>query len=313
MIRVARPTLRVFPARTHRLTLAATAALLLLASGLPAAQTSAPVDRFEVVSVRRTATPLGRMGARQEPGGRFVAANLSLRDLIELAYKVRAFQVIGGPSWLATDRFDIVAKAERELPPFNTTDDVGPVDRMLQALLTERFQLAVRRENREMPVYALVRARGDGRLGEKLRPSSADCAAIFAKRARSAQPAQGPLMAGDRPTCGMVIAPWSIRMGGSPLSQLATVLSRVTNRLVIDRTGLTDTYDIDLQWTPQGIRTSAPAPGDAPAPQVPAPPLDPNGAPLETAIQEQLGLKLDPERASVPVLVIERAEPPRPD
>lgn len=313
MIRVARPTPRPCPAATHRVALAASAALLLVASGLPAAQTPGPVDRFEVVSVRRTAAPLGRMGARQEPGGRFVATNLSLRDLIELAYKVRAFQVIGGPSWLATDRFDIVGKAERELPPFNTTDDVGPVDRMLQALLTERFRLAVRRESREMPTYALVKARSDGRLGEKLLPSSTDCAAILAERARSAQPAQGPLMAGDRPSCGMVIAPWSIRMGGSLLSQLAIVLSRVTSRLVIDRTGLTGTYDIDLQWTPQGVRMNAPPPADAPAPPIPAPPIDPNGAPLETAIQEQLGLKLALERASVPVLVVESAEPPRPD
>lgn len=290
----------------------ASAALMLVASGLPAAQAPA-TERFEVASIRRTATPIGRMGAQQEPGGRFVATNLSLRDLIELAYKVRTFQVIGGPSWLGTDRFDIVAKAERELPPFNPTDDIGPLDRMLQALLTERFELAVRRENREMPIYALVKARSDGLLGERLRESSTDCAAIFAERARGAQPAQGPLMAGDRPSCGMVIAPWSIRIGGSPIAQLATVLSRMTSRLVIDRTGLTGNYDVDLQWTPQGVRINAPPPADAPTPPVPAPPIDPNGAPLETAIQEQLGLKLEPERAPVAVLIVERAEPPQPD
>jgi uncharacterized protein (TIGR03435 family) len=111
----------------------------------------------------------------------------------------------------------------------------------------------------------------------------------------------------------MVISPWSIRVGGSPISQFATVLSRMTSRLVVDRTGLTGNYDIDLQWTPQGVRLNAPPAGEAPTPPIPAPPLDAKGAPLETAIQEQLGLKLEPARAPVPVIVIERAEPPQPD
>ena len=297
----------------HRRLLMATVALVLIASGRHAAQTPASAERFEVASIRRNTAPLARMGAQQEAGGRFLATNLSLRDLIEFAYKVRTFQVIGGPSWLATDRFDIAAKAEQELPPWNMTDAVGATERMLQTLLAERFELTVRRETREMPAYALVKARSDGRLGEKLRPSSIDCAALAAERARSAQPLQGPLMAGDRPNCGMVIAPWSIRMGASSLQQLATVLSRMTSRPVIDRTGLTGNYDVDLQWTPQGVRMNAPPPGDAPTPPIPSPPLDPNGAPLETAIQEQLGLKLEPERAPVPVLVIDRAQPPQPD
>jgi uncharacterized protein (TIGR03435 family) len=173
--------------KTHR-HVVTRAVLLLVASGLPAAQTPAPTERFEVASIRRTTTPFGKMGANQEAGGRFVATNLSLRDLIELAYSVRTFQVLGGPSWLGTDRFDIVAKAYTELPPFSSTDDAGLLDRMLQALLTERFQLAVRREMREMPIYALVKARSDGRPGEKLRPSSTDCAAL----SRNARVAASP-------------------------------------------------------------------------------------------------------------------------
>jgi uncharacterized protein (TIGR03435 family) len=111
----------------------------------------------------------------------------------------------------------------------------------------------------------------------------------------------------------MVISPWSIRIGGSPLSQLTMVLTQMTSRFVVDQTGLTGNYDVDLQWTPQGLRMSGP-PGAAPgAPPIPVPPPDARGATLETAIQEQLGLKLDPKRGPVPVLVIERADQPSPD
>ena len=93
------------------------------------------------------------------------------------------------------------------------------------------------------------------------------------------------------------------------------VLTQMTNRFVVDRTGLMGNYDVDLQWTPQGLRIGRPPGVDAPpgAPPVPAPPPDPNGASLETAIQEQLGLKLDPQRGPVPVLVIDRVEQPTPD
>ena len=184
---------------------------------------------------------------------------------------------------------------------------------MLQSLLADRFKLAAHRENREMPIFALVAARGDRRLGEKLRPSSTDCAAMFAERARAGQP--GPLVSGDRPTCGLVVSPWSIRIGGGPLSQLTMVLTQMTNRFVVDQTGLAGNYDVDLQWTPTGLRMNRPPGGDgAPGgPPLPVPPPDANGATLETAIQEQLGLKLDPQRAPVPVLVIDRVDQPTPD
>jgi uncharacterized protein (TIGR03435 family) len=277
------------------------------------AQTRPAADRFEVASVKRSDPAISMITARDEPGGRFVAMNNSLRDLLALAYKIRDAQIIGGPSWIDSDRFDVIAKADRELPPLNPTGEVGPLERMLQSLLADRFNLVARRETREMPIFALVPARSDGRLGEKLRPSSTDCAAIFAERARTGQPS-GPMLTGDRPTCGMVISPWSIRIGGGPLSQLTMVLTRMTNRFVVDQSGLTGNFDVDLQWTPPGLRANRPPGGDAPpGPAFPAPPPDANGATLETAIQEQLGLKLDPQRGPVPVLIIERAEQPTPD
>jgi len=264
--------------------------------------------RFEVASIKPNMAPLSMITARQEPGGRFVATNQSLKDLIGFAYKIRDSQIVGGPAWLGTDRFDINARADREFPPYDPTGEAGPLEQMLQSLLADRFKLVAHRETRELPIFALVMARSDGRPGEKLRPSSTDCASVFADRARAGQP--GPLVAGDRPTCGMVVSPWSIRIGGGPLSQLTMVLTSMTNRFVVDRTGLTGNYDVDFQWTPQGMRIGKP-PGDRPpGPAFPAPPPDANGATLETAIQEQLGLKLDPQRGPVPVLVIERAEEP---
>ena len=281
-----------------------------IAVALARAQT-ASAERFEVASIKPYKGPVTMISSNTEPGGRFVAQQQSLRDLIGLAYKVRDSQIVGGPDWLGTARFDITAKADRELPAFDPGGGTGPLEQMLQALLADRFKLVAHRETRELPIFALVMARSDGRPGEKLRRSSTDCASVFADRARAGQP--GPLVTGDRPTCGMVVSPWSIRIGGGPLSQLTMVLTNMTNRFVVDRTGLTGNYDVDLQWTPQGMRIGRP-PGDAPSgPAFPAPPPDANGATLETAIQEQLGLKLDPQRGPVPVLVIERVDQPTPD
>ncbi len=281
----------------------------------PHAQTPTPAERFEVASVKPYKGLLTMISSNTEPGGRFVAQQQSLKDLIALAYRVRDAQIIGGPSWIASDRFDVNARAARELPPFDPTGEIGPLERMLQLLLADRFKLVAHRETRELPIFALVMARSDGRpgekLGETLRPSSTDCASVFADRARAGQP--GPLVVGDRPTCGMVVSPWSIRIGGGPLSQLTMVLTNMTNRFVVDRTGLTGNYDVDLQWTPQGMRIGKPPGDNPPGPAFAAPPPDANGATLEAAIQEQLGLKLDPQRGPVPVLVIERAEQPTPD
>ena len=284
-----------------------------IAVAFPRAQTTTPADRFEVVSVKPYQGPVTLIGSRTEPGGRFMAQQQSLRDLIALAYKVRDSQIVGGPAWIGSDRFDVNAKASRDLPPFNPTGEIGPLERMLQSLLADRFRLVAHRETREMPIFALVLARNDRKLGEKLRPASIDCAPRFDEQARAG--GSGPVMAGGMPACGLVVSPWSIRSGGGPLSQLTMVLTQMTNRFVVDQTGLTGNYDVDLQWTPTGLRMNRPpaADGGPGGPPIPVPPPDANGATLETAIQEQLGLKLDPQRAPVPVLVIDRADPPTPD
>jgi uncharacterized protein (TIGR03435 family) len=173
---------------------------------------------------------------------------------------------------------------------------------MVRALLAERFHLETHRDTRELPVYALVVARSDRRLGPRAGVSTVDCAAA------ATRPAPQPASPGEPPVCGMRIGPGQMLLGGVPMSRFATVLTSFAGRLVIDRTELAGPYNLQLSWTPQG-RLQGPAPDGAP----PLPPTDPNGASLFASIQEQLGLKLEPTRAPVDVVVIDRVERPSPD
>lgn len=267
------------------------------------AMDSGPI--FEVASV--TPNKSGEPSARLliQPGGRYTATNVPLRTLIRSAYQLQDFQLIGGPDWIGADRFDIVAKAEGDIPP--TASDGAPesMQMMLRALLAERFNLKVHLEQRELPVYALRVASRDGKLGAHLRPVSVDCAAVQA--AGRAQGGPGPSQAREPSVCNMQIGPGRLIGGSMRLSQLATSLSQSVRRVVLDRTGLTGTFDFDLTWTPdqipQGLPLGAPTllPGDADAPSIFA------------ALQEQLGLKLETERAHVQVLVIDRVELPTSD
>jgi uncharacterized protein (TIGR03435 family) len=175
---------------------------------------------------------------------------------------------------------------------------------MVQALLADRFKLVVHRETREMPTYALVLAREDERLGPQLKVSTVDCSP-GARRGLPPPPPPGP---NERPPCGMRMAPGSIMSGGTALSQLATTLSNSVGRMVVDKTGLTDRFDIDLKWTPDGMAAGGGLgiPGGAPPPV----PVDTSGPSIFAALQEQLGLKLESERGPVEVLVIDSVEHP---
>ena len=134
-----------------------------------------------------------------------------------------------------------------------------------------------------------------------LRKSSLDCAGGF-RETIDARDWPGPAQKPAAPACEAVLAPWAIRVGGAPLSLFASMLSRAMNKFVVDRTGLAGDYDIDLAWTPPLMRWT---PGAGPPPG--------NGASLETALQDQLGLRLRTEQAPVPVLVIDAANLPDPD
>ncbi len=278
--------------------------------GAQAPPPSTDKPKFEVASVRPNTSNDGKVMLGIQPGGRFNAVNVPLWDLIRQAYNLQRTQIVGGPDWLETARFDIIAKAEGDIPRAGPGSPPGPLNFMMQDLLEDRFKLKAHRETRELPIYALMLARADQKLGAGLRSSTADCEA-FRGRGRGGPgpdgPPRGMLAPGERPTCGMMIGPGQVVAGGIPISQLTQMLSMFTQRIVVDRTGLKGNFDIDLTFTPDRMPQGPPPPG------VQLPPIDPNGPSVFTAIQEQLGLKLESERGPVDVLVIDHVERPTPD
>jgi len=179
----------------------------------------------------------------------------------------------------------------------------------MRTLLAERFKLLLRSETKEMPIYALVLARSGGRLGPQLHRSTTNCAAIAgAAGGRGGPPA--PPSLGEPMQCGMRVLPGSLSAGGLPLSRLTQFLSSSSQRIVMDRTGLTGNFDLNLVWTPDQTPQGR---GDLTPGALPLPPIDPNGPSLFTALQEQLGLKLESTRGPVEVLVIDHAERPTED
>lgn len=278
------------------------------------AQSAPPEPAFDVVSVKRN-TSGGPMLQRNTPGN-IAMFNVPVRQLVRLAYQLQDFLIVGAPDWANTDRFDIEGRFEP--PPPGPPPQTPRMLLMLRTLLRDRFGMVARTETREMPILALRLVRADGRLGPQLKPAAVDCAALNAARGRGpaggppldgrgAPPPGTPFSLGERPACGDRMAFGQLLAGGLPMSRLATqILSQLTGRVVVDRTGLTGGYDIDLKWTP----TPDQLPPGPPPPGIEPPPIDPNGPSLFTALQEQLGLKLDAERGPVDVLVIDRLQQP---
>ena len=266
-------------------------------TGFTAAQSTSPAKppAFEVASVKPNTSGDGRVLMSPQPGGRLNLVNVPLRLMIRYAYRVQDFQVVGGPDWLSTARFDVVAKAEGGNP------SQEELQLMLRSLLADRFKLVVRPDKREMPTYSLVPARADGKTAAQLRKSDANCGPATAP---SAPPAPGQL-----PSCGSMLGFGNLKARGSTMAALASTLSTFAGRIVVDRTGIAGGYDVDLNWTPDQIPRPV---GDQPV-QVNGVTIDPNGPSLFTALQEQLGLKLESAKGPVDVLVVERAEKPAED
>jgi uncharacterized protein (TIGR03435 family) len=244
---------------------------------------------FELTSVKRNVSGSENASNRNQPNGSFTGTNLTLRPFIARAYEVRGFQVTGGPQWIDVDRFDIVGRGSEGTPTA-----MRPA--MLRGLLADRFTLVTHIELREQPVYELVLARPDGRLGPQLKRSPVPCGSP-APAAAAGQPA---------PSCGVdgslngsvgTITTW-----GTPMDRVAAALANYSvNRLVIDRTGLEGGFDVvGLRFAPEGFGVPAADRPDA-APSI------------FTAVEEQLGLKLEPARGPVPFVVIDSVQPPTPD
>lgn len=270
-------------------------------------QGAAPATAFDVVSVRRQPANIrsGR-GISIQPGGRLVAPSVTVRELIIAAYGLQDVQIVGGPEWMATDRFDVAG---------TTRADIGEREAraMLQTLLAERFRLSARLEQRELPVYLLVRARADGTPGPQLRPSAATCAPMTGPPRGIAAP---PFIAAPPPPPAGSVAPlvldaeplrcpsimasmngnghWSVREVS--MLRFAQRLTVELGRPVIDRTRLQGAYDVDLTFASDAVVLSATAPGDLPG--------------LLTALRDQLGLRLESARTAVDVLAVEHVERP---
>jgi len=304
--------------------LAAAAASAQDAVSPPAAPSAAvsPDATFEVASVKPSNpdpnNPVGGVALPLVlPGGRFTATNTPLRMLIRMAYELQQeAQLVGGPPALLTAKYDITAKTvgnatlrQKELPP------------LLRTLLADRFKLKAHTESRELPVYDLVLARSDGRLGPDFRPSKSDCARADELLAeQSAAIAQGDLssaMGKPRPCTVATDAsggPMNLMMrgDGQEMKQIVEVLSQLTGRSVRDKTGLTGRYDFDMKMDLQAVLAMAQRMGaNIPAAAANIPQSD--GSSLTTALSEQLGLKLDSVRAPVDVVVIDSVEAPSPD
>jgi uncharacterized protein (TIGR03435 family) len=256
----------------------------------PAAQWPA----FEVASIKRTPDNTGPgadFGAR--PGGRLNARNNPVANFITSAYGVPNYLLIGGPEWMRDDRYDLEARADGEPPR-------AEMMLMLQTLLADRFQLRVHRETREIPAYVLTVGRG----GVKLTPSKdGTCAANDPAVPRNPPPPPAP---GETrlPNCGNNLlssrgaTPPNLRWTAVriDMASLAGTLALYFRRPVVDRTGLTGFFDIQLELPPL-----QPAVGDAG--------VDP-GVSVFTVLQEQLGLRVEEGRGPVEVLVVDRLERP---
>jgi len=264
--------------------------ILALAAGV-AAQKAA---QFEVASIKVSASDVKRVGIQTSPGGRFNATSVPLSMLIQYAYRVQSYQLSGGPDWMNADRFDIAAKGDEtdDGNQFAAGQGGGPsrMQQMVQSLLADRFKLVVRSETREMPVYALV-AKSEGKLGNELHRSTIDC--------------NGP-STGAQSNCGIRMGLGKLTIGGASMTQIASTLSGLLERTVVDRTNLSGAFDATLTWTPDQA-----TPGLAQKAAY-APPglIDPNGPSIFTAVQEQLGLKLDSGKGPVTVLVVVSAQHP---
>jgi len=271
---------------------------------LVAQSANAPRLVFDAASIKSNNSADPRASLQPLPGGRFTTTNIPIRAVIRFAYEVQDFQLEGGPTWLAGDRYDIVAKADGDPP-------AAEMRLMVQSLLADRFGLRVHRETREQPAYALVLSRNDRKLGPQLRPTQADCAG----QPPPIQLGGPPLAPGASPRCsylgptpGASFATGRATMAfrGLTMDGLARFLMPMLRRSVVDRTGLTGYFDGDFD-------PSAEFPPPPPPPGLPDP-FDRQSFPtIFTVLREQLGLKLDNIRASTSIVVIDRINKPTED
>jgi uncharacterized protein (TIGR03435 family) len=239
-------------------------------------QNTAAVQAFDAASVRPGAPDDVRGSTFEFPPGGLKVTNGTLIGIIESAFEVRDFQILGAPGWAKSDRYNIVARSASG----DGSVEISATRRKLQTLLSQRFQLKAHHETRDLPIYVLTTAKA----GSKLKEENA-----------SNTPA------GIHWTCGQMTGT------RTSMANLTTYLSRELGRPVLDRTGLLGHYDFHVDWTPDSGPCAGSAPDDA-GPRAVVSPL--SGPSLFTALREELGLKLESTKGPVEVIVIDSVEKP---
>jgi uncharacterized protein (TIGR03435 family) len=278
--------------------------VLALSAALLAQQAPAPHPAFDVVSIKPSQPGAPTLIPRISPG-RVEIYNRTLKELIRTAYSRFPFDmrdVVGGPSWIDSERFDIVATMERP-PQLNGVGILGELSGMLRAVIEQRFGVKTHNEQRQGDVYTLTHARSDRQTGAGLRqvPDTCDAALKELTGAAPPPPRTGP------PPCSFGGPPGRLIGTGVTMVMVANVLSGHAGRTVVDRTGLAGSFEFELNFDPSSSAQAPP--GAPPGPQ----PRDDSKPSIFTALQEQLGLKLEPTRGPVDVLVVDSAERPTPN
>jgi len=250
------------------------AASMLLASCTVVLTQSAQAQTFEVASVK-PADPDARGGRISFPNGTFTATGITVKNCITLAYNIPSYQLAGDPSWIGDQRYDIVAKvAAGAVRAPRDPERMPQMRAALQALLADRFQLVIHRETKLIPGYALVVAKN----GFKLKETIDDGKANFGSN-------RGKFTAHE-----------------ISVELLARNLSGILSSPVADMTGIKGVFDLTLEWSPDEVQSPVKAGGEAAEPAAPA------GPSIFTALQEQLGLKLETQKTPVEMIVIDRIE-----
>jgi len=290
--------------------------LLAMVPAIAAAQfppNAGPVDpntRFDVVSIKAYDEALaGQILMRTTPAGFESAVPVAV--LVRMALQKPDYQIAGAPRWVESERYAIKAK-----PPAGASPATTPV--LIANLLKDRFQFQTHLETREQPIFYLVKARADGRLGPDLKPTSAECQALIAERQEMFKKGVVPTLPASLPgpndplPCGFVRSPPGVFAGSGRniAPEFVRAMSDLTGRPVIDKTGLTGLYDFALKFAYEGRMPLGPLGSLGPLSPGATAVGDPDAPSLAIALQEQLGLKLESARGPVEIAVIDRIEKP---
>ena len=263
---------------------------------------------FEVATLKQNKSGERGGGIRRLPGGRVTVTNMAARQLVAFAYSLQLgqFQLVGGPSWLADDKFDITAKMEGN-PEWGGpgTAKPDPITLAMRKLLADRFKLKIHTESRDLDAYALVLVK-PGVTGPQLKPSPTDCAAMLKQAQAGKLPGGPPQPVDGIMPCSIMGRFGQISFDGFPMAQAAGMMVNQAGRPVVDRTGLTGNWRFVMTFAQE-------RPVGAPAPPNEQTLPDPNAPSFFTALQEQLGLKLESTKAPFDVTVIDSAEHPTDD